>query len=281
MARAHRDDPRQTDPRNTLNELSGEEWLYFTRSVLLTAFPSEFGHDLRKAHGANKPPRLMKLLIEFFTKGGETVLDPFAGVGGTLIGASIATPPRKALGIEINPRWVEVYHRVLRREPGLLPQELVCGDCREVLQRYHGESFHFIATDPPYNIHLKRTMANGRYPQHRNRHTDYDMRSDEPGDLANLPSYDDYLQCMEEVFRQCHRVLKRGRYLALIVRNAYQHGEYIFTHVDLARRAKAAGFVPKGEIVWYQNGTRLRPYGYPYSYVPNIAHQFIVVLRKE
>jgi DNA modification methylase len=176
---------------------------------------------------------------------------------------------------------VEVYRRVLHRQPELLPQEMVCGDCRKILTGYPEGHFDFIATDPPYNIHFKRTMANGRYPQHRNRHTDYDMHSDNPDDFANLPSYRDYLQRMEELFRECYRVLKRGRYLALIVRNAYQNGEYIFTHVDLARRAKAAGFVPKGEIVWYQNGTRLRPYGYPYSYVPNIAHQFIVVLRKE
>ena len=38
--------------------------------------------------------------------------------------------------------------------------------------------------------------------------------------------------------------------------------------------------MPKGDIVWYQAGTRLRPYGYPRSFVPNIAHQHILVLRK-
>ena len=35
--------------------------------VLTTAYPSELGHAARKAHGANKPPRLMARLIEFFT----------------------------------------------------------------------------------------------------------------------------------------------------------------------------------------------------------------------
>jgi hypothetical protein len=85
---------------------------------------------------------------------------------------------------------------------------------------------------------------------------------------------------MERVFAECLRVLRPGRYMAVIVRNAYQNGEYIFTHADLARRAKAAGFVPKGEKVWYQAGTRLRPYGYPHSYVPNIAHQHIVISQK-
>jgi DNA modification methylase len=100
-------------PRNTLNELSGEEWLYFTKSVWTTAYPSELGHAIRRQHGANKPPRLMARLIEFFTKSGELVLDPFAGVGGTLLGAAIARGPRRALGIELSPRWAEVYAEVV------------------------------------------------------------------------------------------------------------------------------------------------------------------------
>ena len=84
---------RAPHPANDLNELPGEEWLYFTKSVWTTAYPSELGHARRKAHGANKPPRLMARLIEFFTRTGELVLDPFAGVGGTLFGAAIARGP--------------------------------------------------------------------------------------------------------------------------------------------------------------------------------------------
>src|SRR5690348_4824817 len=79
-------------PKNTLNDMSGDRFLYFTKSMLSTSYPSVYSHELRKKHGANKPPQLMALLIEFFTKTDMLVLDPFAGVGGTLIGASIATP---------------------------------------------------------------------------------------------------------------------------------------------------------------------------------------------
>jgi hypothetical protein len=138
--------------------------------------------------------------------------------------------------------------------------------------------------DPPYNIHLEQTMSGKggeRYSAaFANRRTDYNMRSAHARDLANLTTYEEYLAAMGDVFTRCHALLRPGRYMAIVVRNAYQHGEYCFTHVDLARRAQAAGFVPKGEIIWYQAGTRLRPYGYPSSYVPNIAHQYIVVLQR-
>ena len=268
--------------RNTLNELNGTEWVYFTRSILTTSYPSEYSHDLRKAHGANKPPQLMRQLIEFFTKPGARVLDPFAGVGGTLIGASICAKPREALGIEINPRWVEIYQHVLEEnQDQLLPQPMLYGDCLGLMREMESASFDFIATDPPYNIHMNQTMSGKRKAnQYASRRTIYDMRSDDPADLANLPSYEAYLETMAQIFQECARLLKPRKYMVIIVRDAYQHGEYIFTHVDLARRARLHGLIPKGEIIWYQTGTRLRPYGYPFAYIPNIAHQYIVVLQK-
>jgi len=292
-------------PRNTLNELSGEEWLYFTKSVWTTAYPSELGHALRKAHGANKPPRLMARLIEFFTKSGELVLDPFAGVGGTLLGAAIARGPRRALGIELAPRWAEVYAQVVAEASGqrdgqgpsladLGPNdpggprtfdpggcELRVGDALEILPTLAPESVDFVATDPPYNVQLPMTMSGGALAKSfSNRRTDYAMVTDDPADLANAPDYPAFLDRMEEVLGQLARVLRRGRYAVLIVRDAYQGGRYVFTGADLAARAANAGLTPKGDLIWYQAGTRLRPYGYPTGFVPNITHQHLLVLRR-
>ncbi len=268
--------------KNKLNELTGPQWLYFTKSIHTTTYTSGYGHSLRKAHGANKPPQLMSHLIEFFTKSSGRILDPFAGVGGTLIGASICKKPRTALGIEINQKWIDIYHQIIAESNGeLLPQTLLHGDCLTIMKTLEAESFDFIVTDPPYNIHLAKTMSKGCEPGvYANRRTNYDMHSDDPADLANMNSYENYLDTMEQVFIACYALLKPQKYMVVIVRDAYQYGEYVFTHVDLARRAKQHGFVPKGEIIWYQAGTRLRPYGYPFAYIPNIAHQHIVILQK-
>jgi len=293
-------------PANTLNELPGEEWLYFTKSVLATAYPSELGHAARRAHGANKPPRLMARLIEFFSRTGELVLDPFAGVGGTLLGAAIARGPRRAIGIELDPRWAAIYEGVvadLRAEDGgrgprivdlgetdpgeprsFDPSgvELRIGDAFDVLPTIEDGSIDFVATDPPYNIQLPLTMAGGPLAErHANRRTDYAMISDTPADLANAKDYPAFLDRMEELFGQLARVLRDGRYAVVIVRDAYQDGRYQFVGADLAARAATAGLVPKGDLIWHQAGTRLRPYGYPRVFVPNIAHQHILVLRRE
>jgi DNA modification methylase len=293
-------------PDNTLNELSGEEWLYFTKSVWGTAYPSELGHTQRKQHGANKPPRLMARLIEFFTTSGELVLDPFAGVGGTLLGAAIARGPRRALGLEIEPRWVAVFESLVAElqaergglgplvtdigtsdpggERGFDPSglEMRLGDSMVLLPQIESDSIDFIATDPPYNIQLPITMSGGKLAEeHSNRRTDYAMVTEHDGDLANSSDYPEFLDRMEAVFAELFRVVKPQRYAAVIVRDAYQDGRYIFTGSDLAARATRAGFTAKGDVIWYQAGTRLRPYGYPRSFVPNISHQHVLVLRRE
>jgi DNA modification methylase len=300
------DGRRPPHPANTLNELSGEEWLYFTKSVWQTAYPSELGHAVRRAHGANKPPRLMARLIEFFSRTGELVLDPFAGVGGTLLGAAIARGPRRALGIELEPRWVAIYEGLVRElsaerngagpiladlgptDPGgprgFEPSgcELRLGDALELLPGIPDASVDFVATDPPYNVQLRLTMAGGPLAKaHANRRTDYAMVTDDPADLANSRDYASFLDRMVSVLAELRRVLRPGRYACIIVRDAYQDGRYVFTGSDLAARAASIGLVPKGDLVWYQAGTRLRPYGYPKGFVPNIAHQHILVLRRE
>jgi len=297
---------RAPHPANTLNELPGEEWLYFTKSLLTTAYPSELGHAARRVHGANKPPRLMARLIEFFTRTGEVVLDPFAGVGGTLLGAAIARGPRRAIGIELEPRWAEVFGAVVgglsaerdgagpiladlgTADPGgprsFDPSgiEIRVGDALAILPTLEAGSIDMVATDPPYNLQLPMTMAGGTLAEtHANRRTDYAMITESPDDLANAADYPAFLERMGVAFGEMRRVLREGRYAVVIVRDAYQDGRYIFTGSDLAARAADVGLMPKGDLIWYQAGTRLRPYGYPRAFVPNIVHQHVLVLRNE
>ena len=92
--------------------------------------------------------------------------------------------------------------------------------------------------------------------------------------------YQAFLDRMEAVLAELVRVLNPRRYAVLIVRDAYQDGQYLFTGADLAARAARVGLRPKGDLIWYQAGTRLRPYGYPTGFVPNISHQHLLVLRK-
>jgi ParB family chromosome partitioning protein len=68
--------------------------------VLTSARSRETGHS------AEKPPELLRTLIEQSTLPGEIVLDPFAGSGSTGVAASDLK--RRFLGVEIDPKWAGV-----------------------------------------------------------------------------------------------------------------------------------------------------------------------------
>lgn len=69
-----------------------------------------------KPHPTQKPVRLVRLLIELYTKEGDTILDPFVGSGTTAIAAQQLK--RHFVAIEKNPEYVSIaIERLnLRRE---------------------------------------------------------------------------------------------------------------------------------------------------------------------
>jgi DNA modification methylase len=64
-------------------------------------------------HPTEKPVELLRQLIESSSVLGETVLDPFAGSGSTLVAATIEG--RRSIGIELEERYCEVTAERLQR----------------------------------------------------------------------------------------------------------------------------------------------------------------------
>jgi site-specific DNA-methyltransferase (adenine-specific) len=63
-------------------------------------------------HPTEKPVALMRQLIESSTVMGDTVLDPFAGSGSTLVAAIVSG--RKAVGIELDGKYLDVMLKRVR-----------------------------------------------------------------------------------------------------------------------------------------------------------------------
>jgi DNA modification methylase len=90
------------------NERPGSNWIQpFTRNArsVWTITTKPFS----EAHFATMPVELAQRCIRAGSKAGDTVLDPFAGAGTTLLAASGLA--RQALGIELNPTYAEMARR--------------------------------------------------------------------------------------------------------------------------------------------------------------------------
>ena len=98
--------------RNKLNDLSNKEWLKFQKSWFIHNPPPRKKGVL--VHPAKFPETMAQEFIEFFTKEGETVLDPMAGTGSTLVAALRAG--RNSYGIELNPKYAQIAQNTISDE---------------------------------------------------------------------------------------------------------------------------------------------------------------------
>ena len=96
-------------PTNKLNNLDSKTWLKFQKSWFIHNPPPRKKGVL--VHPAKFPETMAQEFIEFFTKQGETVLDPMAGTGSTLIAA--LRSGRNSYGIELNPKYAEIAQQTL------------------------------------------------------------------------------------------------------------------------------------------------------------------------
>ena len=268
---------------NILNDLSAKDWIKETVSVFvqkgLGANHKEA--QIEKQHPAPYSFQDVARLINFFTKQGALVLDPFVGVGSTLKACAVTS--RKGIGIELNERFVELCKRRLDEEIQgnlmyELDQQIIPGDALEILKSFPDEKFDFVVTSPPYwNILKKIDHKATQERLEKNLATDYGNDGRDP---SSAESYEGFLKSLCSIFCEAARTLKRNKYMCVVVSDFRHKNDYFMFHADLATRLTAYDLKLKGITILYQRHKRIFPYGYPYSYVPNIHHQYILILQK-
>lgn len=272
------------DPRNSLNDLTATEWIPETVSVWNQRGLGANHPDakIEKLHPAPFSFTDVSRLIRFFTKSGQTVLDPFVGIGSTLKACSLES--RNGIGFELNPKYVELTKTRLETEVNslfarLVTQEVKCGDARMLAQELPENSIDFLVTSPPYwNILHKEDHKAKQERVEKKLDTRY---SDDPADLGNIDTYETFLEELGKILGSCGRALKPKKYMAIVVSDFRDKSNFIMFHADLAKELTKYSLSMKGLTVLYQRHKKIFPYGYPYSYVPNIHNQFILILQND
>lgn len=265
------------DLSNPLNELTGKEWVKFSCSwFIFNALQKDLKEEREispntQDHPATFSPTMIEGFVKFFTKRGEAVLDPFCGIGSTLV--ACRRTGRVGYGIELNKKYYEIS---LKRTPEF--KENIFNENAENIKKLDLPKMSFSISSPPYWNVLNRSTKDFKNNRTKNG-LDYNYSSDEE-DLGNIQNYELFLEKLAKVYFDIFDLLKYGGYLTVIVKNVKKEGKMYPLAWDLAR-ILSKKYVLKDEKLWIQDKVSLAPYGYPSAWASNILHHYCLIFQKK
>lgn len=281
------------DPRS-FNQLTPSEWASLSKNVWDNLSSPRERYHLE--HGATFPIALANRVIKIYSKEGDVVLDPFVGIGTTILSA--CSLRRSALGIELNEKFCEIANNLLNKEtsnllnltlPFPLKYKIVCDDCRNLKKHIKENSAQLTFTSPPYANFIQKSLRD-RKETHKQSVIKYannstvKQYSKKPEDFGNL-DYQTFLIQIKDILQKNFEVTKKGGYSVWVVkdyRDTKNGIPYIDFHSDLAKAGATAGWLYHDLIIWNQSGQRkLFVLGYPSIFYTNQNCSFIVVFRKK
>ena len=270
---------KRTETAKRANDLDGKQWLQNSISIW---------NDIRKTpeeialkHPAMFPVQLVTRLIQSFTNSEQrVVLDPFVGIGSTVVAAQMLG--KSGVGFDISPEFI-----AKAKQRPLPSWDLFTGngdergerllfeaDANNLLEYVEAGSVDLVVTSPPYwDILLQRRSAD--YKEIRN-YGDYAT------DLGRVTDYRQFIDCLGDVFAKVLISLKPGCYCCVVVMDLRKGSQFFPLHSDLAEKMKEVGYIYDDLIIWdrkheYNN---LRPLGHPSVFRINKVHEYILIFQK-
>lgn len=261
---------------NRLNDLDGKSWTKFTCSwFIFNALASDLKEEREitastQDHPATFSPTMISSFIEFFTKEGMNVFDPFCGIGTTLVAARRTR--RQGYGIELNQKYFDIAQK---RVPEF--SKNLHNASSEHLDSIEMPLQDFSISSPPYWNVLNRSTRD--FHHERDRRGLDKTYSDKETDLGNIDDYDEFIRRLCDIYVKMNKFLRPKAYIVIILKNVKRDGKFYPLAWDVASELSKT-YEIKDEKIWIQDKIGLAPYGYPYSWVSNILHHYCLIFQK-
>lgn len=253
------------------NALSGSEWLRHSFSIWRNLGRTK--EEKRIKHPAMFTVNLVSRLLDSYTScNGEIVLDPFAGSGTTLIAATEKN--MSAIGLDINEEFRDAYISRIASSSGMTQGAYHVCDIRDMATVVPKESVDICITSPPYwNILNRKRTADKAKPN---------PYSAMKHDLGNINNYDEFRTALASAVTEIFNALKPGGFFILNVMDLRQKSKFYPLHMDASIDVSQCGFSLEDIIIWDRQDeyNNMRPLGYPYKFIINKVHEYLLVFRK-
>ncbi len=207
----------------------------------------------------NWSPYVPRNLILRYSDPGDWILDQFLGSGTTLVEAKLLN--RNAIGVDINPQSLELSKKNLDFTNESQSKIVVKNGNAMDLSFIKDDKIDFVCSHPPYADIIK--YSDGI-----------------EGDLSLLKEQD-YMDGMLKVARESLRVLKSGKYCAVMIGDIRRNGNVIPLGFELMQQYISAGFTLKEIVIKEQHNCKStsRWINIKRSFLM-LAHEYIFVFYK-
>lgn len=202
------------------NDIDLNKWKDYediiTDSLWLIGNRDRSGVHTGELHG-NFIPQIPHQAMLRYTKQGDVVLDTFSGSGTTLI--ECRRLGRNGIGVELLPSLVKRSKELIDKESNtynVITEVIEGNSClpkttqkvKKILQeKYKKDKVQLIIMHPPYHDIVKF--------------------SEEPEDLCNAPTIEEFLDKFSMVVHNSFELLEKNRFLVLVIGDKYGQGEWI------------------------------------------------------
>lgn len=213
------------DQRNKLNNLTGKQWLFSTRSVITKTHPRFYNNNsmLSEKYYDYLPVHLIKDIILTFSKPNALIVDPFCNVGSSGFATLLASDHRSYIG------WNKKTHKGLIRNVELksLHEDKVMNFLKTPFSTDNSfvnmEKTDFIFTELIFSTN-ETTLCQTEFNQ--------------------------WLKLLISAFKIFYQKLFKPIYIAIAIQNTKDVLQYHYNSQVIVNKLTEIGWILKAELVW-------------------------------
>jgi DNA modification methylase len=257
-------------PANHISCATSKEWI--KGMVGIQEFFYE-GRDIRdkNVHPAVFPIALPAHFIRLLTHRGELVLDPFVGVGSTLVAARDLG--RNAVGFDLQQNYVDICMKRLgqSRLVGDAIQIAIADDAMSIPKYLQEQTVSLSITSPPYPHFLTRRRLN-KSIRGDLRENEYYFKiqqySNDPRDLG-LMDHEAYQRALTDIYKGILPLMKPRAHCIVNINDLWESNRRYPTHLYVVNALTEAGFELRNTFIWDKRNlvNRVGIFGWPNNFI--------------
>jgi len=257
-------------PSNHISCITAKEWV--KGMVTIKPFYYE-GRDIRDkdVHPAVFPIALPTHFIDLLTHEGELVLDPFVGVGTTLVAAQDLN--RNAVGFDLKEEYAEVAKQRLKqsRLHQKAKQIVVVDEARNIPKYFKENTISLCITSPPYANMLNRPRLNKSIRGNLRQNEHYKTVQQYSEDLRDLGTmnHEEYAKALEGIYSGILPLMKPKAHCIININDVWWKNKRYLTHICVIDALSEAGFEFRNTFIWDKRDlvNKVGIFGWPNNFI--------------